>query len=75
MEKNVEINESLCTGCGACINMCPAGILKYDGNTGKAVVTDHMQCDRIGSCMYICPTGAIKVKMQSRMRNYFGFNF
>jgi NAD-dependent dihydropyrimidine dehydrogenase PreA subunit len=71
MEKKVEINESLCTGCGACVSMCPARILKME--KGKAKVTDHESCDMLAGCMYACPTGAIKVNRKARMAGIFGF--
>jgi NAD-dependent dihydropyrimidine dehydrogenase PreA subunit len=62
MEKNVEIDQELCTGCGACVSMCPARILYLDAKTGTAKVTDEKVCDRLAGCVRVCPTGAIKVK-------------
>lgn len=75
MEKKVEISKELCTGCGACVSMCPAQIIELDSGSNKAVVTDHESCDLLGGCMYVCRTGAIKVNMQSRTRSYYGFNY
>ncbi len=75
MVKNVEIDESLCTGCGACVSMCPMRILKMDNKEGVAKVTDHESCDMLGGCMHVCPTGAIKINMQNRMKQVFNFRF
>lgn len=52
------INEELCTGCGLCVEVCPAETLSMIN--GKAVVTGNrsLQCDH---CAAICPEGAITV--------------
>lgn len=57
----VEVNEELCTGCGACVAVCPVQILGINDD-GKAAVTGN-QDDCLGcrSCEVSCPTGAIKV--------------
>lgn len=65
MEKNVIIDGALCTGCGACAKMCPAGILYIDKNAGMAMVSNDKACDRLGGCMRICPAGAIKISRKS----------
>jgi len=64
MEKFVEIDETLCTGCGACVKMCPAQILYIDNKTKTAKVTDDKACDRLAGCMRVCKVGAIKVNME-----------
>lgn len=71
MEKKVEIDESLCTGCGACVAMCPARILKMEKGTAKVI--NHEACDMLGGCMYACPTGAIKVNRRAKAGSFFGF--
>jgi Fe-S-cluster-containing hydrogenase component 2 len=38
MEKSVEIDQKLCTGCGSCIRMCPAGIIYLDNSTKTAKI-------------------------------------
>ncbi len=62
MENNVEIDASLCTGCGACAKMCPAQILYVDQKEKIVKVSNDSASDRLGGCMRICPTGAIKIK-------------
>lgn len=61
MEKLVEIDQELCTGCGACVKMCPAQILYIDKAAKKAKVSNDIACDRLAGCMRVCKTGAIKV--------------
>lgn len=54
----VEINDD-CTGCGACVNMCPQEILYI--KEGKCKVSEDNKCDRLKGCMYVCPVNAIKI--------------
>jgi nitroreductase/NAD-dependent dihydropyrimidine dehydrogenase PreA subunit len=53
------IDKTACTGCGACIAVCPSETLTME--EGKAAVTgnDSMACDH---CSAACPTRAIQVK-------------
>lgn len=61
-EKVVHVDKDLCTGCGACVDMCPRGILYIDEKSGTCEVTDHSFCDRLAGCERVCPTDAIKIK-------------
>ena len=51
----VKIDRDKCTGCGACVDVCPADIIKIE--KGKAVIGDG--CMDCGACMSQCPVGAI----------------
>lgn len=62
MNKIVQINEESCTGCGACVDLCPLQILYLDKETGKCKVTDENKCDRRRGCERVCPADAIKIK-------------
>ncbi len=55
----VEINETLCTGCGLCIPNCAEGALKIVD--GKARIVSDLFCDGLGACIGHCPEGAIRV--------------
>ncbi len=61
MRDRVEIDEGLCEGCGACVDICPRQILYIDEETKVARVTDGSKCDRLRGCERACPAGAIKV--------------
>jgi ferredoxin len=60
--KNVttlKLNEDKCTGCGACVDVCPHRILQLNG--GKVHITDKDRCMECGACMQNCPFAAIEV--------------
>lgn len=61
MNKIVIIDEELCTGCGACVKMCPVNILYIDQESNACKVTDEKSCDKLRGCERICPVGAIKI--------------
>ncbi|OGS23172.1 MAG: hypothetical protein A2252_02870 [Elusimicrobia bacterium RIFOXYA2_FULL_39_19] len=61
MSEAVIINESTCTGCKKCVNLCPKSILYIDQATGKCKVTDGSQCDRLRGCERVCKSKSIKI--------------
>jgi len=54
----IEIDESKCNGCGACIPNCPEGALQIID--GKARLVSDLFCDGLGACVGECPCGAIR---------------
>lgn len=48
-----------CTGCSACISVCPRDALSYDGN--KAVQVDEELCVGCGLCVKACPRKIISL--------------
>jgi nitroreductase/NAD-dependent dihydropyrimidine dehydrogenase PreA subunit len=52
------IDDELCIGCGACVDICPSFTLEL--RDGKAAVTgtESINC---GHCEAVCPRGAIRV--------------
>jgi len=61
MNKIVIIDEELCIGCGACVDLCPKNILYIDEKSGKCRVTDESKCDRLRGCVKVCPVNALKI--------------
>lgn len=57
--KIVNINESLCNGCGSCIPKCAEGALQIVN--GKAKIIKETYCDGLGACLGQCPQGAITI--------------
>lgn len=57
--KIIEIDESLCTGCGDCIVGCAEGALQLVDGVAKLVKEDF--CDGFGDCVGTCPTGALQI--------------
>nr|MBC7245724.1 electron transfer flavoprotein subunit alpha [Chloroflexota bacterium] len=53
----LEINKEECTGCGACVSICPFGALSLVDNI--AVVDD--KCTACGACLDVCPVNALSL--------------
>ena len=60
MNRIVIIDKETCTGCGACVEICPHKILYLDEDRCK--VTDETKCDKSKGCENVCPTGAIRIQ-------------
>lgn len=55
----IEIDESLCDGCGQCVPACHEGALQIIDD--KARLISDLMCDGLGECVGYCPTGAMTV--------------
>jgi ferredoxin len=55
----IEIDHSLCTGCGACVEECDEHTLSI--KNGKCVLKGECYCHGHGICVDACPTGALKI--------------
>ena len=64
----VTINETLCKGCGLCVDACPKNLLELatDHINAKGYHTstmkDQSQCVGCASCAIMCPDVAITVE-------------
>ena len=56
LRRIIEIDETKCSGCGACAEACHEGAIAMVG--GKAKLTRDDYCDGLGDCLPTCPTGA-----------------
>lgn len=52
-----EVKESLCMGCGLCVDVCPYAARYIDAKTKTAQLHPFL-CDSCGSCVAICPNDA-----------------
>ncbi len=52
-----EVKESLCMGCGICVDVCPYSARHID-EIKKIAVIHPFLCDSCGSCVSICPNDA-----------------
>ena len=61
--KNVatlKVDETKCTGCGRCLEVCPHEVLKMNGR--HAQIQDLDACMECGACSRNCPAGAVTVQ-------------
>jgi ferredoxin len=57
--ETLAIGEDACTGCRACLEVCPHRVLEI--RSGKAAIRDRALCMECGACARNCPSGAITV--------------
>ena len=55
------VDETICTGCAKCVNVCPYTAIELDEVEGLAKVTE-VKCKGCGSCSSTCPIGAVQVR-------------
>jgi nitroreductase/formate hydrogenlyase subunit 6/NADH:ubiquinone oxidoreductase subunit I len=60
----IKINESLCTACGRCVNVCPPtyGVLFQENKYSVPKIREEEYCVSCGHCTAICPEGALSHK-------------
>src|SRR5262245_23514451 len=52
-----DINDDRCTGCDACVAVCPTNVLDLVANKSRVLrFEDCIQCE---ACMWACPTEAL----------------
>lgn len=55
---NFYIDPRLCTGRGACVDVCPQHCI--EGRDGYVSRIDEFDCTRCGKCLEVCEAGAVK---------------
>ena len=53
----VKVDKEKCTGCSACVEVCPVNAIKIE--TAKAVIAE--ECVECGACVNECPNEAISL--------------
>jgi formate hydrogenlyase subunit 6/NADH:ubiquinone oxidoreductase subunit I len=57
-----EVDNEKCTGCGACVESCPARAIEIvDRGDERMVKFDHTKCIFCGFCEEVCPDDAIEM--------------
>jgi Fe-S-cluster-containing hydrogenase component 2 len=67
----VWIDETRCTGCGACAEVCPTGAIALV--EGKARLNSE-QCQGCEACVQVCPTGALQPVLKPELVNQRDIN-
>jgi NAD-dependent dihydropyrimidine dehydrogenase PreA subunit len=55
----LQYDQSLCNGCGMCVNVCPHAVFEMDDR--KALLVNPLACMECGACQLNCVTAAIQV--------------
>jgi uncharacterized protein (DUF362 family)/Pyruvate/2-oxoacid:ferredoxin oxidoreductase delta subunit len=53
------VREGMCTLCGECRRICPAGAIRLDETN---ITFDYNRCVRCYCCIEVCPMGALKAR-------------
>ncbi|MFX1450093.1 MAG: ferredoxin family protein [Promethearchaeota archaeon] len=56
------VDDSKCTGCGTCVDVCPSGVFELNEATGKTNRVNEDECIECLACVDQCPEGAIQVE-------------
>ncbi len=59
--EEIKVNNTLCNGCGICINTCPMDVMRMDEKNQKAVAKYPEDCMICLLCEEDCPQEAIYV--------------
>lgn len=54
-----KVDDSKCVGCGSCVDTCPVGAIKLEGDVA---VVDADSCAGCGACVDACPSEAISLE-------------
>ena len=67
-----KLDKKLCTGCGACFNICPKNAISMKKNSEGFLepVVDYEKCIDCGLCEKICPQLASKIKLNKAKHTY-----
>ncbi|MDA8084663.1 MAG: mercury methylation ferredoxin HgcB [Nitrospiraceae bacterium] len=55
----IAVDDERCTGCGACMEVCPHAVIEV--RERKAVIVDRDGCMECGACVNNCAFGALSV--------------
>ena len=53
-----KVDKNKCTGCGACVEICPVNAVKVEN---KKAIVDEGECAECGACINECPNEAISL--------------
>jgi len=68
----IRVDPEVCSGCGFCVQACPANSLELNGEKAR-MVADEPLCMSCGDCAAICPEDAIEIVQFIEFRHYFRY--
>jgi len=60
LKKGIVNEEEKCVNCGACISVCPAGVITFDKD--GSIKMDKEKCHRCGVCVEVCPRRSLSIQ-------------
>lgn len=68
LERNIQVmlKQSLCTDCGACVPVCPVGMLNLSKGTSKLEVARDIDCNGCRKCIDACPESALSIAGEAK---------
>ena len=65
-ERTVYVDATRCTGCGACVEVCPTGAIRLVASeTGRYAEVNQSECRGCEACVEACPEDAIMAEGES----------
>ncbi len=66
--RDLRANPTLCTGCGLCASVCPAGNIEM--HEKKPLWKSKKECTSCFACLHYCPTQAISFRLQAKKSGF-----
>lgn len=69
----IQVNKDACKGCGICIEICPAKILKMSSSLNNRgvhfpIVVDESKCTQCQNCVIYCPDFVMVVEKDEKRK-------
>jgi ferredoxin len=67
-QRMIYVDLARCTGCGACVDVCPAGAIQVvEDERGRYAQIDAETCRMCEACVAACPEEAIMVQLEGEL--------
>jgi len=67
-QRMMYVDVARCTGCGACVDACPAGAIQLaEDERGRYAQIDPEACQACEACVAACPEEAIMVQLEGEL--------
>lgn len=65
----LHFNREKCTGCGACVDICPGDLL-YLNEEGKSEIRNQAECWDCMACVKSCPAAALETRLPFSLADF-----